>query len=240
MIECDPEAEVLARWRYTPDEWRVFTENERGTHEFEVGDTITKNLPLIVIGGAISVVMGVLAGGLSGLIVVMVLVVGFLVIVTAIHQLMRKVTQQRLEAENGEVWIMPDGVCTNGMWFGWAARDPNWRLRIVRRKTIYSNAGNGLEILEFKCLGSVLIRGTRTTIDKEWRVPVPRGKESEADAIVTRILSTQHVDTEDHNSLSLSQGIDPGLQGHEFVGDVCGKCGSTVEAVTAFKWACRD
>jgi hypothetical protein len=245
MSERDAESNFLAAWRYTPEEWRIFTENEREHHRFEVSDELTKHRNLIVIGGAIAVLMGLLAGGLPGLAIVLVLVVGFLVVVTFIHQVMRKTAQHGLEAMNGEVWIMPDGVCTNGMWFGWAARDPNWRLRIVRRETIFSNEGKGVEILEFKCIGTVTIRGQPMTVDKEWRVPIPAGKEAEADAIITRLMATQHLQPSENTNqdpLSLFHGsMNPeGVLGHEFAGDVCSKCGSTVEAITAFKWSCKQ
>jgi hypothetical protein len=235
MAERTEDSESLAYWRYSPEQWRDFTESERSTNQYEVSDTLTKYLNVIVIGGAIAVVFGLLAGGLPGLLIVLVFVVGFLLVVTIIHQAIRRTAQHGLEVRPGEVWIMIDGVCTNGMWFGWAARDPAWRLRIVRRTTVFTKVGKGIEVLEFKCLGSVPLRGGRVAIDKEWRVPVPAGKETEADAVVTRIMASERAWSEE---AQLSPDL--GSLGHVFAGDVCSKCGSTVEGVTAFSWQCKN
>lgn len=237
MTGHTPDSEVLARWHYSADEWRNFTESERSTNQYELSETLTKNINLLVIGGAIAVVLGLLAGGLPGLLVVLALVVGFLLVATLIHQVIRRTAQRGLEARPGEVWIVIDGVCTNGMWFGWAARDPAWRLRIVRRTTVFTKEGKGIEVLEFKCLGSVALRGSRVPIDKEWRVPVPGGKESDADAVVTRLMASQRAVTDDDVA---RVSTTPGSLGHVFAGDVCSKCGSTVEAITAFKWECKN
>ncbi|MDQ3256284.1 MAG: hypothetical protein M3R15_20740 [Acidobacteriota bacterium] len=141
--------------------------------------------------------------------------------------------------------ITHDGVCTNGMWLGWGARELAWRLRIVRRETISIRLGKTLEVLEFKCVGKVFLRGRHIPVDKEWRVPVPAGKEADADALITRLLTAQHAPTHGQsNKLAQPHSLDAGAQnslfGHDFAGDVCGKCGSTVEAVTHFYWKCKE
>lgn len=229
--------EALAHWRYTPDEWRDFTDHEGESNRFELSDLLTKYLNFVVAGAAVLLVVGAAAGGIAGAAVVLAMVGGFFLLVTLLHRAARASTQRGLEARAGEVLITRDGVCTNGMWFGWGPRDPAWRLRVVRRGTAPTALGKTMGVLEFKCVGSVSLRGGRVPVDKEWRVPVPAGREAEADAVVTRLLAAQHAPPD--VAAGLVPGGQSGLYGHDFAGDVCRRCGSTVEAVSSFKWGCQ-
>ena len=229
MLRPHAQPETLAHWRYTPDEWRAFTGHERDVHRFELSDLLTKHLHLIVIIAVVFVVGGGAAGGVGGAVIVAVMGGVFFLLVTLFHKAMRMYAQSSLEARPGEVYITHNGVWTNGMWFGWGARDPAWRLRVVRRETVPVETGATMDVLEFKCVGTVPLRGGKVPIDKGWRVPVPAGKKAEADAIVTRLLGAQH-----------GAGAESNLYGHDFAAGVCRRCGSTVEAVLSFKWGCKE
>lgn len=241
MLQPTALPEALARWHYTPDEWRDFTENEREPKGFVSSDALTTYFCFIIAAAAVTVIVGAILGGVRGAgIAVMIAVVlcSPFLLIGAIRKFLRSSARQGLEARVGEVWITHDGVCTNGMWFGWGAREPAWRLRVVRRQAVSTTAGKTIEVLEFKCVGKVRLRGSDIPVDKKWRVPVPAGKEAEADAVITRLLAARHSPPAGAGDVG-SGGLNH-LYGHAFAGDVCRRCGSTVEAVSSFKWQCDE
>lgn len=112
----------------------------------------------------------------------------FLAIITAaiaVHFLVNSQRQKQMEStvgnSEGEVYITPTGISTNGVWFDWGEDTP-WRLTTVT--PVLRDMGvrlppNVPSYIEFKCHGRAAGRH-RVKVDKRWRVPVPRGREDEA------------------------------------------------------------
>jgi hypothetical protein len=85
----------------------------------------------------------------------------------------------------GDVYVTPEGIWANGVWFDWGDATP-WRLSLVT--PVLADTGVGLSpgdlgYIEFKCSGRAAGRH-QLRLDKTWRVPVPRGREDEAREVV--------------------------------------------------------
>lgn len=162
------------------------------------------------------------------------------VIVWALER--HKISQ--LSEHAGDVVLTLDGINTNGVWFGWNRGELGWRLRHIGRTFISVGPARSMEVLEFKCTRYDSHSLSRRAV-KSWHVPIPRGKESEADRIIERLFATINFVPNDKRfepsaPLIVRQDSEKTMLGHVFVGDVCRKCGNSVEAVLNFKWTCKE
>lgn len=243
-------SEILAHWRYAPDEWRAFIEYEKKALRREIRQTLPAFfLYAVVVISLIALVAAFVDGLATGALVLLLIPFAglFLLFATGVHLLIKRGEQAKFEATAGDVQITFYGVNTNGVWFGWDYEENPWRLQSVRRlKQSAAAVGVELEILEFTCVGTIKhVKGGRQRAAKKWRVPVPRGKEREADFVIQRLYEAQAAFSQAKNGGELraeplglaAQNYDAN---HDFTGStVCRKCGASVEAVTHFKWKCK-
>ncbi len=235
--------EVLVHWRYTPDEWRAFTELEGKSTRFDITDTHLKFIGAVA---AILVAGAALKAEGAAAIFFMLLGCGLILGLFLLSPILKKARKDRLEGSPGDVWVTPEGICVNGGWSCWGSRDGKSNLQSVRRVLAEDRAelsitpGPRIEILRFNVLYVNKIRGVTHHTREEWRVPVPAGHEAEADRVV-RWFAEQLFEGERLGSDAGSiGGSTPGDWPHDFVGATCRKCGMSVAAATQFKWGCRE
>lgn len=100
-----------------------------------------------------------------------------------IHRPVRKNAEQRLNAQTGEVKITKIRVDINGVIFDWRG---HWSLPQISKEYIYIGEEK-MFLLNFRRTGSVAVKGGREPVEKKCLVPVPPGKETEADFVITEI-----------------------------------------------------
>lgn len=235
-------SEVLAHWHYTPDEWREFVEHEKGVRGDEIGGFFQKIIPYIAAIIIVMMIAALISGALAAIVFVFLLAAGFAVFAVGIHWLIRQNELSTLKSRAGEVRITIYGVNTNGFWFDWEFEGDRSRFQSVKCLNAHTATGR-LNFLEFKCLVKIKVRGTYQTFDKLWRVPIPNGREEEADILIQRLYRAQAAFSQ---SGGLSSAEPLGLAAHSNAGEhdftgasVCHKCGSSIEAVTHFNWKCK-
>jgi hypothetical protein len=240
---------MLAHWRYTLEEWHAFVGQEgrqlqkglRSVRYFIAAVVVTAAvavaslllIPTLALGGRWD-------EGVWGPPLGVAVVAGLLLAVALALWATQKRRLSRLNAGPGDVIITPEGVDTNGVWFGWKGAGSGWRLRHIGRKTVPAGDGKSLEVLEFKCAArNEPGRNLSGRVVKAWRVPVPRGKEAEADRIARQLLAAQNFLPEGGRADLSSSHAGSDALGHDFAGDVCRRCGTTAEAASGFNWACK-
>jgi hypothetical protein len=232
---------ILAYWRYAPDEWQDFTEFERGSRGREIGDILRDNILLVSVFVALSMVCA-LPAGVVGMLGIGLFVTALLFLAAFIHRAARNHEISILKSRPGEVRITLNSVSMNGLLFDWEFEGNRSRLVSITRRKTYTERGE-LNILEFKCVVRVRVNSTYQNYDKQWRVPVPRGKELEADVLIQKIYEARAAFVRSHNltsdnPLGISAQID--ASEHDFTAStVCLNCGSSIEAVTQFQWKCK-
>jgi hypothetical protein len=256
MYEPEASPEILAHWRYAPDEWQRFVEYEKQMRGGEVGRTLPKMiLGVVVVLSLMTIVAAIsspdfldLRGGLGGIIIIFFVITAFLLIVSAIYWLVKRGEMSTLRSRLGEAQITLYETNINGLRFDWEFDGNRSRFLSVKRQSIQSATGE-INLLEFKCLTRISVRGVYETFDRVWRVPIPRGGEREADFVIQRIYAARANFLHSQNSssaeeplgLAAQQATDATVAGeHDFTGSaVCLKCGASIEAVTHFKWKCK-
>jgi len=253
MLPTAASSEVLAHWHYTPDEWRDFVHDEAKQFEkvfkslrYGIIGIIVIAVPLVIALLLIPLwLMGSKWGpDVYGPVFGVTFFAGFFLAVLGIVWYLQRHKLSRLRARAGEVYIMLNGVNTNGVWFGWGFSELGWRLRDVRRKTISTGPAKSMEVLEFKCAAHDSHALNRRAA-RAWRIPIPAGKGAAADRIIERLFAAMKSSAKDGRAQrskpsSAHRDLDNGTLGHDFAGDVCRKCGNTVEAVLNFKWKCKE
>jgi hypothetical protein len=76
---------ILADWRYDPEEWHDFTEFEKQTHGREIGDIILDNIFWVSMIIAISMLFCGLPGSILGVFVVGFSLIGFLFLAASLY-----------------------------------------------------------------------------------------------------------------------------------------------------------
>lgn len=236
------DSEVLADWNYSPEEWREYVEYEKDVRSSEIPDFF-KNAGYYIVAAAIVLMFIILLSGeMAAVFLVLLFLPGVLALAVGIHWLIRKGEASTMASHAGRVQIFTNGVSTNGLWFDWEFEGDRSRFLSATRTTTYMSTAK-VNLLEFKCVVKIRVRGTDQTFDKKWRVPIPKGKENEADVVIqrlyyTRALFSGSADKFSAEPLGLSASMD--FHGHDFTAStVCLKCGSSIEAVTHFNWECE-
>ena len=172
--------EPIVHWRYKPQEWRQFIEFDKKKRHAQ--DT-RQALVIVVI-----LIVALLAFLFVGMLSAFAGMAIFAVIITAgiaVHFFVNSQRQKQIESTDansgGEVYITPNGISTNGVWFDWGEDTP-WRLATVT--PVLRDMGvrlppNVPSYIEFKCRGRAAGRH-QVKVNKRWRVPVPGGREDEA------------------------------------------------------------
>ncbi len=201
MLPTAASSEVLAHWQYTPDEWRDFLHYEAKQYEKFFKSLRNGIIVIIIIAVALVIallliplwLMGSLWGSdVYGPVFGVTFVAGLSLAGLGIAWRVQRHKLSRFGAHAGDVYIMLNGVNINGVWFDWGYGEFGWRLRHVGRQTIAVGPAKSMKILEFKCVA--YNRGSRLSnrVDKACRIPVPGGKETEADRIIERLFDPQN------------------------------------------------
>ena len=242
MSEQLNSSEILAHWHYAPDEWREFVEYEKHIRGDEIGGFFQKIIPYIAAIIIVMMIAALISGVLAAIVFVFLLAAGFLTLVVGIHWLIRQNELSTLKSRAGEVRITIYGINTNGLLFDWEFEGDHSRFQSVRRLNAHTATGK-LNFLEFKCLVKIKVRGTYQTFDKHCRVPIPNGKEAEADILIQRIYQAQAAFSRSDglsSVVSLNLSAPDFSDEHDFRGStVCHNCGGSIEAETHFRWKCK-
>ncbi len=189
MTEKSSKSNILAHWYFTKEQWNQYLYYEKLKFEssnlVDVRKILTFGVPVMVL----IAIMGAAKGGLAVFFFVLIIGSLFLGFCYLIHRAVRKVAEQRLHTLTGEVKITKLWVDINGVIYDWRGR---WSLPKIYKEYVDTGMGKML-LLNFICTGSMFVRGSRHPIEKKFLVPVPHGKESEADFIITEITKNYFV-----------------------------------------------
>jgi hypothetical protein len=230
MSQTQKSPEVLSRWHYEPDLWRDFLEYESGIYKGSV--KAAKHMFFVVLSLTMAVVFPTLFITLLvtdrwdldmlGPTFAFAVFGWFALILAGMFWLYRRERWRRLNEQTGEVVISHDGVKTNGLSFNWDSGGLGLAVNKVERKSVSVRPGRYFEILEFHTVNYFRnTEGGRAWANSEWRVPIPLGKEAEAERIIshlqTRLLSAEQQWIKENFAL-----------GHDFSLGTCRKCGETI------------
>jgi len=174
---------VLAHWHFTNEQWREYLYYEK--LDFESNTFV--DLRMILTSGiaviSIIAIIGGAKGGPAVFLLVLILGTVFFGFCYLIHWLVRKSAEQQLQKQTGEVKITKLGVDINGVTFNWRG---HWSLPEIYKEHIYIGEEKML-LLNFRCTGSIAVKGGREPVEKKCLVPVQLGKEAEADFVIAEI-----------------------------------------------------
>ena len=241
MSETAAAAKILAHWDYESDLWRDFLEYESTIYKASV--RAAKHLffgililTLVVMFLIVSITLLVtkewslemlspaLAVGILGWI---------FIVIAGILWLWRRDRFNRLQARTGEVVISLNGINANGVDFNWGFGDFGVRFDKVERKNVSVRSGKNIEILEFYTVHHHHSYKARTRENFEMRVPIPFGKESEVERVISNLRA--HLLSANQEWIKANFAL-----GHSFSQDVCRMCGDTIAESAAFRnYKCR-
>lgn len=175
---------AIAHWQVDPQTWAAFMEFDKAQRNKQDQRTLLVILLAIVLLLCVFFLLGVVEA-----VIAIVILAAVFSVVAIIHFVLQGHRYRQMESRGGpgygDVYITPAGISANGVWFDWGDNTP-WKLVTVTPAL----ADSGIRLppgvpsyLEFKCRARAAGRH-RAQIDKTWRVPVPRGKESEAREVV--------------------------------------------------------
>lgn len=176
-------SKVLAHWHFTNEQWREYLYYEK--MEFE-SNSLVDLRTILTFGVAALFIIAIIGGAKGGpAVFVFILILGtvFFGFCYLIHRLIRKSAEQQLQKQTGEVKITKLGVNINGVTFDWRG---HWSLPEIYKDHIYIGEEKML-LLNFRCSGSIAVKGGREPVEKRCLVPVQIGKESEADFVIAEI-----------------------------------------------------
>lgn len=199
MSESIP-ADTLAHWHYTTDEWQDFVNCELKTQMKSYKSLKIGFIGIIVVTALILILLVLIPflmmnkyqtiwrGDVWGPVFGVAVITGILLFIIGIYFLVLKSRINRLKSLSGDVFITLNGVSINGGWFNWKFGNIGWRFHNARRKTIEIENGRKLEILEFKitAIDRMNTSNIRGKVASE-RIPIPKGKEAEAESIIKRL-----------------------------------------------------
>lgn len=171
---------VIAHWQFDAQEWRQFLDFDRKKRQNEDTRQAFVIAIILVLAFAAALFIGAVQA-FAGLLI-FAGIIGLGVLAHFFLQARREKQMETAGADgSGEIYITPEGVWTNGVWFDWG-EDTAWRLATVT--PVLASMGVRLapgvpSYIEFRCRGRAPGRH-RVRVDKKWRVPVPAGKQDEA------------------------------------------------------------
>lgn len=181
MARDIPQPRLLARWHFTNEQWREFL-------YYEKLDSDSRNLvdlKAVLIGGLVIIFLIAFFGAAKGGLGVFVFVIAagslFIGLCYLVHWLIRRGNERRLQTETGEVQITSSWANVNGVVFKWG-----WNRPQIYKDYIYLGEEKML-LLQFTCTGRIRVRGVTEQYERKCLVPVPPGKEAEADFVISEI-----------------------------------------------------
>jgi hypothetical protein len=205
MLQSSVSSETLAHWIYTQAEWRDFvnyvlnnrTQGYKSLRYWVIGIIVAALLvmsflvliPYLMLKPYESIWREDVWGPVFGVLVVTCVILAALVFL----RLLSQEKDRRLKlSSSGEVLITLTAVIVNGSSFDWGYEKSGWRFQNVERKTVATVEGKNLEILQFNCSLETIGVKTKTVIDKMERVPIPTGKETEAENVIERLCAEKN------------------------------------------------
>lgn len=202
MAQSASSSEILAHWQYQPEEWRRFVNYElepqlKTYRSYRNAFFIIISLAVLLM---ISLVLipymmlkpweSIWRSDVFGPVFGVAFVAGILLFVIGIYFLISRNKIASLKSSSGDVRITLTGVGINGIWLNWNYENFGWQFHNVRRKSVNLDNGGKIEILEFKCsaIHNGDFRNARGKVKTE-RVPIPSGKEPEAENVIRRLES---------------------------------------------------
>ncbi|MCA1623061.1 MAG: hypothetical protein LC768_05880 [Acidobacteria bacterium] len=183
MPDNNSKSRVLAHWHFTNELWREYLYYEK--LEFESNTFV--DLRMILTSGVAVLSIVAIFGGMKGgpAVFFFALIAGslFFGFCYLIHRLVRKSAEQRLQTQTGEVKITKIWVDINGVIFDWRG---HWSLPQIYKDYTYIGDEKML-LLNFTCNGWMYVKGEKEPVEKKCLIPVPPGKETEADLVITEI-----------------------------------------------------
>lgn len=200
MVPSSASSEILARWNYTPTEWSdfvsfVLADRRQWYKSFRywvIGIIATALLimtflvliPYLMLKPWQTIWRGDVWWPVYGVAIVTVIILAAL----GFFRLLFGEKDRKLKASSSaEVVITLTGVIVDGSVFDWGFEKSGWRFLNAMRKTVTTGDGKQIEILEFNCSMDTIGVKTKTTLDKTERLPIPHGKETEAENIIARL-----------------------------------------------------
>jgi hypothetical protein len=196
MAESSP-TETLANWHYSTEEWRNFVGYEIKT-QIKIGRKY-RNWFWGIVAAALALMLAIflfsyLVIGLRwsdeevyGPVGAIAILTPIFLLIPGIFWLMQRHKINQFLLLTGEASIKLDGVRINGIWSGWVFEQNGWRFQTATRRTVSSPTGAEIKILEIRCAGyHEDNREDKQTIRKD-RVPIPKGKEAEAEMVIKRL-----------------------------------------------------
>jgi hypothetical protein len=234
-------SEILAHWYYEDDLWRDFLEYDstiykgsvRAAKHFFFGFLI---LTVVVVFLIVSITLLVTKEWNFDLLgpAIAFGFLGWIFIITGgIFWLYRRDRMNRLQSRTGEVIISLEGIDANGVEFNWGFGAFDARFDKVERKTVSAVSGKSFEILEFFTVHHTTNSDGRWRENFEMRLPIPFGKEAEAERVVSRLRAQLLEMNQEWINANFALG-------HSFSQGICRMCGETVAEAAAFRnYKCR-
>jgi hypothetical protein len=164
--------ELLAHWRYQPEEWQSYT-------QVELQEQTTQNKWLLAVMAAWALFFGGLCWALDGDAggLVFLVMLGMILILATVAFGMPRWRYWRQRHGPGEAWITPNAIYFDGVLVRWAF----WGTRL-ENVAWHASIGKTPALIEFEVsYPSRAGRQSQTT-----RIPVPAGRETEARNILGR------------------------------------------------------
>ena len=184
------ESRLLAHWRFTNEQWKEFLYYEK--LDFESRGLVDART--VLVGGVIVIgLLSVMAlfgstgrgyrGGPAASLFVLIAGSLFLGFCFLIHRLVRKSAENRLKTLTGEIQITNTLVSVNGVIFDWGK---GWSRPEIYKEYIYLGEEK-MTLLSFICTRWARAKSGTERFEKKCLVPVPPGKEAEADFVISEI-----------------------------------------------------
>jgi hypothetical protein len=186
----------LVRWRYTPAEWKAFVDFETVEYRKYIRSTLIGFIVVALIALLLIAVLLVIPlilmgtglradvlGPLFGVGIVAAIILGAIGVSLAVSR--GRIV--RLKNSSGEAEIMLNGLRVGGGWFGWGFEKTGWRFGNAKRRTIDSPLGSRFEVIEIRCNALNQGRSAVRNVPKVGRVPIPFGREAEAEMVIKRL-----------------------------------------------------
>ena len=183
MSDNKSKTRILAHWHFPNEQWREYLYYEKMEFESNIFVDLRMILTFGIAGLFVIAIIGGAKGGPAVFVFVMIagtVLFGFCYLM---HRLVRKSAERRLNSQTGEVKISKIRVDINGVIFDWRG---HWSLPQISKEYIYIGEEK-MFLLNFRCTGSIAVKGGREPVEKKCLVPVPPGKETEADFVITEI-----------------------------------------------------
>jgi NOL1/NOP2/fmu family ribosome biogenesis protein len=192
-------SEILARWRCEPQLWQDFVEYDSSVYTKSIRSakifiiaTVVGTILLTAALGTIPYLVTGKFGPDSFWPALFIFVFGlFCIAVGVVVIKMRHQKLAALKSSNGEVFISSNGLGMGNVVFNWHFENDayGWSFVDGARITVSPQPGMKFEVLELKFEAYIPGKNVPHRESATWRVPVPPGKEFEADAVLERLRS---------------------------------------------------